>query len=250
MTDKTLKDQNVELSLQEKMENTLQKSLQVNTKINIDPIGIEKYDLTKYAGSKRKLLVCQNDWVWSGILTEEDDDCYYLRDAYIVSVWGTTSGIREICAGPTKETRLDPIDGLVTLFKHYVEVIEDVDDEVWDQYGLNLTEEEEKEPYGSKKIHSVTKFENSQNKIVMYKCGWTDVGYFSYKKDKNETILDSSFFLQEWGTTRGLGELCNGPTESTKLDINRGTIRASKKFVLGFYDVDDFAWDNFRLSIL
>jgi hypothetical protein len=219
------------------------------TSSNIKPEAIKEYNLDKYVGSKRKIVIGENDWVWIGILTE-DEECYYLRNAYIISESGTTRGIRELCAGPTSSTILDPIEGLVTLFKPYIEAIEDVDDEVWEQYGLNLTDSEENCPYPNKKIHCVTKFENSESKIVMYKCGWAAIGNFSYKKGEDETILDTSLTLQEWGTSRGLGELCNGPLEKTQLDINRGTIRTFKKNVLAVYDVDDFVWDNYKLSII
>jgi hypothetical protein len=53
-------------------------------------------------------------------------------------------------------------------------------------------------------------------RIVILQRGWVFVGVFS--KKGSECSLDSGFNIRQWGTTKGLGELVNGPLSGTKLD--------------------------------
>jgi hypothetical protein len=53
-------------------------------------------------------------------------------------------------------------------------------------------------------------------RIVILQRGWIFVGVFS--KTGSECCLDSAMNIRIWGTTKGLGELVNGPLKDTKLD--------------------------------
>lgn len=53
-------------------------------------------------------------------------------------------------------------------------------------------------------------------RIVILQRGWVFVGVLS---KLNQTYkLTNGFNIRLWGTTKGLGELVNGPLSSTKLD--------------------------------
>lgn len=52
--------------------------------------------------------------------------------------------------------------------------------------------------------------------IVILQRGWVFVGVIS--KIGNVYAIDNGFNIRIWGTTKGLGELVNGPTSATKLD--------------------------------
>lgn len=53
-------------------------------------------------------------------------------------------------------------------------------------------------------------------RIVVLQRGWVMVGEF--KQDGHKCTLDKASVIRAWGTTKGLGELIDGPTSSTKLD--------------------------------
>ena len=53
-------------------------------------------------------------------------------------------------------------------------------------------------------------------RIVILQRGWVFVGVYSQKE--SQCFLDSGFNIRIWGTSKGLGELVNGPLPNTKLD--------------------------------
>ena len=53
-------------------------------------------------------------------------------------------------------------------------------------------------------------------RIVILQRGWVMVGRFS--QDGPRCALDGANVIRFWGTTKGLGELVDGPTKETKLD--------------------------------
>ncbi len=53
-------------------------------------------------------------------------------------------------------------------------------------------------------------------RIVILQRGWVMVGEFS--QDGSKCTLEDASVIRVWGTTKGLGELVEGPTSSTKLD--------------------------------
>lgn len=53
--------------------------------------------------------------------------------------------------------------------------------------------------------------------ILVLQRGFVVVGYVSH--EGHFTIVESSMFIRRWGTKRGLGEIANGPTANTVLDM-------------------------------
>lgn len=52
--------------------------------------------------------------------------------------------------------------------------------------------------------------------IVVMDRGWVYVGVVTIRGDN--VLLTNARNIRKWGTTKGLGELVNGPTPSTVLD--------------------------------
>lgn len=53
-------------------------------------------------------------------------------------------------------------------------------------------------------------------RIAILQRGWVYVGYYEEVGDKRR--LTKAKCIRRWGTTKGLGELVNGPLGDTKLD--------------------------------
>ena len=79
----------------------------------------------------------------------------------------------------------------------------------------------------------------SEVRIVVLQRGWIVVGRWS--QDGDEVAVRDASVVRFWGTTRGVGELVDGPTEKTKLDP-AGTVRANAGAVVLTIDVDAEAW--------
>ena len=77
-------------------------------------------------------------------------------------------------------------------------------------------------------------------KIAVLDRGFVYVGRVS-DIDDNFLVMKSALNIRKWGTTRGLGELVNGPTNNTVLD-EIGTIRVPMKAVITLIDVDQAKW--------
>jgi hypothetical protein len=54
-------------------------------------------------------------------------------------------------------------------------------------------------------------------KIVVLQRGWVLVGRFRSISEIEDELTDASV-IRFWGTTKGLGQLVDGPTPTTKLD--------------------------------
>lgn len=65
-------------------------------------------------------------------------------------------------------------------------------------------------------IHDEKVVDTRDVRIVILQRGWVFVGVFS--QDGPKCSLDNGFNIRLWGTSKGLGELVNGPLENTKLD--------------------------------
>lgn len=61
-----------------------------------------------------------------------------------------------------------------------------------------------------------TDHSDSPVRIVVLQRGWVVVGYWS--EDGDEVQIRNARVIRKWGTSRGLGELVDGPTTSTVLD--------------------------------
>ena len=76
-------------------------------------------------------------------------------------------------------------------------------------------------------------------KIAVLDRGFVYVGCVSNENDF--LILKSAKNIRVWGTTKGLGELVNGPVNGTKLD-NVGTVRVPCRALISLIDVDQSVW--------
>jgi hypothetical protein len=59
-------------------------------------------------------------------------------------------------------------------------------------------------------------------KIVILQRGWVYIGRF--ERNGNDCKLHNAYCIRVWGTTKGLQELVNGATTSTKLDKCEGVV--------------------------
>ena len=59
-------------------------------------------------------------------------------------------------------------------------------------------------------------------KIVVLQRGWVYIGRF--ERNGNDCKLHNAYNIRVWGTTKGLPELVNGATTSTKLDKCEGVV--------------------------
>jgi len=76
-------------------------------------------------------------------------------------------------------------------------------------------------------------------KIVILDRGFVYVGHTEVKGDWVEITQASN--LRVWGTTKGLGELVNGPLKDTKMD-KVGSLSAPLRAVISLIEVDQKKW--------
>lgn len=79
-------------------------------------------------------------------------------------------------------------------------------------------------------------------KIVVLDRGFVYVGRVSDEGDY--IIIKHAKNIRFWGTSKGLGELVNGPLSGTKLD-NAGTVRAPSRALISMIDVEQAKWNSF-----
>lgn len=77
-------------------------------------------------------------------------------------------------------------------------------------------------------------------KIVVLQRGWVYVGRLS--KEGNTCRLNNAYNIRTWGTTKGLPELVNGPTSSTKLDKCEGVVEFDWLTVIHTITVNEEKW--------
>lgn len=78
-------------------------------------------------------------------------------------------------------------------------------------------------------------------KIAVLDRGFVYVGRVSY--DGDLLVLSNAKNLRIWGTTKGLGELVNGPLSGTKLD-HVGTVRVPSRALISLIDVVESKWSG------
>jgi hypothetical protein len=76
-------------------------------------------------------------------------------------------------------------------------------------------------------------------KIIVADRGFVYIG-FAEELDDYIRLTNASN-LRVWGTTKGLGELVNGPLSKTKLD-KVGSIRIPNRAVISIIDVEQSKW--------
>jgi hypothetical protein len=77
-------------------------------------------------------------------------------------------------------------------------------------------------------------------KIVVLQRGWIYIGRFS--RIGNDCKLENSYCIRTWGTTKGLQELVNGATSSTKLDKCDGVVEFDWLTVIHTITVNKESW--------
>lgn len=80
----------------------------------------------------------------------------------------------------------------------------------------------------------------SETQIVVAQRGWVFVGEVSFEGD--DLVIRNAKNIRIWGTTKGLGQLVDGPTGSTKYD-DYGTVRLPKISVVSRIDTKSGAWE-------
>lgn len=77
-----------------------------------------------------KIVVLQRGWVLIGRYERSENQCF-LKNAYVIRVWGTSKGLGELVEGPTHKTILDKCNGIVE-FEALTKVLGiDVREEKW-----------------------------------------------------------------------------------------------------------------------
>ena len=77
-------------------------------------------------------------------------------------------------------------------------------------------------------------------KIIILQRGWIYVGRL--ERDGNECKLHQASNIRLWGTTKGLGELVNGPLTTTKLDKCNGVVEFNYLTVVCTLAVNPEKW--------
>ena len=91
-------------------------------------------------------------------------------------------------------------------------------------------------------VDSLVKAQNyeSEIRIVVLQRGWIYIGRFT-RKD-NLCQLRNAYCIRVWGTTKGLQELVNGATSSTKLDKCEGIVAVDWLTVIHTITVNNESW--------
>ncbi|MHB8392686.1 MAG: hypothetical protein ACYDBH_24420 [Acidobacteriaceae bacterium] len=77
--------------------------------------------------------------------------------------------------------------------------------------------------------------------LVVLDRGFVYVGHVTV--DGDWCRIENAKNIRIWGTTNGLGELVNGPTQKTKLDTV-GSVRAPMRAVISIIDADAEKWKS------
>lgn len=76
-------------------------------------------------------------------------------------------------------------------------------------------------------------------KIAVLDRGFVYIG--NIIKDGDFFVIRNAKNIRKWGTTKGLGELVNGPLRDTVVD-SVGTVRFTEKALIHIIDVDQSKW--------
>ena len=76
-------------------------------------------------------------------------------------------------------------------------------------------------------------------KIAVLDRGFVYIGHCDL--DENWLIITSAKNIRNWGTSKGLGELVNGPLKDTVLDP-AGTVRVPMRALIHLIDVSQSKW--------
>jgi hypothetical protein len=99
---------------------------------------------TIYKGSEQKIVIIDAGWVLFGRYSFDNKTrLAHISDQFCVKLWGTKRGLGEICNSPTKETVLEPIDGIARVHESKIIATYDVNDVAWDEYRAKMSKKEE-----------------------------------------------------------------------------------------------------------
>lgn len=76
-------------------------------------------------------------------------------------------------------------------------------------------------------------------KLVIADRGFVYVG--DVTTDAEWCHIQKALNIRYWGTTKGLGELANGPLSGTKLD-KTGNVKIAMRAIIGMIDVEESKW--------
>jgi hypothetical protein len=76
-------------------------------------------------------------------------------------------------------------------------------------------------------------------KICVLDRGWVYVGHT--EMDENFLTITNAKNIRAWGTTKGIGELVNGPLPNTRLDFT-GTVKVPARAIISLIDVEQGKW--------
>jgi hypothetical protein len=93
---------------------------------------------------------------------------------------------------------------------------------------------------------------SSEYRIIIGQRGWVWVGKYSRARERADDMygyvtISEAYCIRTWGTSKGLGELCEGPTSETVVDPV-GTVRMHELTVVATYDANDKVWQSHLLS--
>jgi hypothetical protein len=79
-------------------------------------------------------------------------------------------------------------------------------------------------------------------KICILQRGWVMIGRL--EKNGSDCTLHNASVIRRWGTTKGLGELVNGPTKDTALDKCYGEVQFDSLTVVATISCKGDVWEN------
>ena len=94
--------------------------------------------------------------------------------------------------------------------------------------------------YYSKKDTNVE--HSGEWKVIILQRGWVIVG--KMEREGSQCKVHNASVVRNWGTTKGLGELVNGPTESTKLDPCHGVVEFDYLTMIASIAVNGELWSK------
>ena len=80
-------------------------------------------------------------------------------------------------------------------------------------------------------------------RIVVFQRGWVVIG--KYSENGDDVKIEGASVIRKWGTTKGLGELVNGPLSDTVFDPC-GVVKATKLGVCFTLDCEASKWPNIK----
>lgn len=81
-----------------------------------------------------------------------------------------------------------------------------------------------------------------ETRIVVLQRGWVLVGHFEEVGD--EVVVTKASVIRRWGTTKGLGELVDGPVKGKTILDAAGEVRANKLAVVMTVKCNSDAWSK------